>query len=117
MNIIKERKIFMAEKDIAMKMYLKKRVRYADIYNAVMFGGRQVIKAEELTEINAESDFMSEGIKVLARENPNKEKMGKRAVWRYRDIIMKWHGMLLMVLACEVQDKIHYAMPVRGDAV
>lgn len=113
-NIIKERKMLMAEKDIAMKMYLKKRVRYADIYNAVMFGGRQVIKAEELTELNSESSFIIDGIKLLNSMGKKNEKNAKRAVWRYRDIIMKWHGMLLMVLACEVQDKIHHAMPVRG---
>ena len=34
---------------------------------------------------------------------------------RYRDVIMRWKGKMdLVILACENQEKVHYAMPVRN---
>jgi len=109
-----ERKMLMAKEDIAVKQYLKVKERFADAYNANMFGGRQVIKPEELSEINAESDIIEECKKVIFKNEESREEQTKRALWRYRDIVMKWRGMILMILACEIQDKVHYAMPVRG---
>ncbi len=40
-------------------------------------------------------------------------------VHRYRDIVMRWQRaaekeMYLVILACETQSKVHYAMPIRG---
>ncbi len=104
----------MAKEDIAVKVYFKDKAHFADAYNANMFGGRQVIKPEELSEINAESDVIEECNKVLFENGEINERQIKRVLWRYRDIIMKWRGMILMILACEIQDKVHYAMPVRG---
>lgn len=84
------------------------------IYNANMFGGRQVIKPEELSEINAESDIIEKCRKIIFKGNKTENAQTKRALWRYRDIVMKWHGIILMILACEIQDKVHHAMPIRG---
>ena len=44
-----------------------------------------------------------------------KSKPGKtKAVGRRRDIVKRWKNTVnLAILACESQDKIHYAMPVR----
>ena len=104
----------MAKEDIAVKQYLKVRERFADIYNANMFGGRQVIKPEELSEINAESNIIEDGVKVIFKDGESDSTHAKRTLWRYRDIVMKWRGIILMILACEIQAKVHYAMPVRG---
>lgn len=44
----------------------------------------------------------------------DKNKKAKE-VQRYRDIIMRWEqGAYLVLLACENQENVHYAMPVRN---
>ena len=69
----------------------------------MVFGGQQVIKPEELENLDRETDIL------LA------DKGGKtKGMERRRDIIKRWKkGADLAILACESQDKIHYAMPVR----
>ena len=106
----------MGKPDVVLKQWLKNKVRFADLFNAVVFGGEQVIKPEELEEVNSESGI------VIANadtgENDTTEKTGKmryRTERRYRDLVMSWKGEAeLAVLALENQGKIHYAMPVRG---
>ena len=106
----------MGKPDVVLKQWLKNKVRFADLFNAVVFGGEQVIKPEELEEVNSESGI------VIANadtgENDTTEKTGKmryRTERRYRDLVMSWKGEAeFAVLALENQGKIHYAMPVRG---
>lgn len=45
-----------------------------------------------------------------------RDKDGKaEELHRYRDVIMRWKGKMdLVILACENQEKVHYAMPVRN---
>lgn len=96
----------MGKTDVAVKNWLSQKERFADFFNGTIFDGRQVVLPEELTIMNSEADF-------IVRDKSDKQK--GRAVQRYRDITMRWKsGAVLMILACEVQDKIHYAMPVRN---
>ena len=82
----------------------KNKNRFADLFNAVVFDGNQIVKAEKLAAVDSESDI------ILEDKNGNKK--GRQ---RYRDVIMRWQNeIMLAILACEVQDKIHYAMPVRN---
>lgn len=60
--------MLMANEDIAVKTYLKVKVHFADAFNANMFGGRQVIRPEELSEINSESDIIEECSKVVLKD-------------------------------------------------
>ena len=94
----------MGKKDISVKLWLKDNRRFADLFNGVCFDGRQVIRPEELEELDGESNFVLE------------DKDGKRRyVQRYRDIIKGWNGFVLRgILAVELQDKVHYAMPVKN---
>lgn len=58
---------------------------------------------EELEEIDSESS-------IIVTDKENKEK----GVQKYRDITMRWkQDAELEILACENQNKVHYAMPVR----
>lgn len=69
----------------------------------MVFGGKQIVKPEELEEIDSESSII-----MLDKKKQEKD------VQRYRDIVMRWRqGVELSILACENQDKVHYAMPVR----
>ena len=93
----------MGKGDLASKNWLQDRCRYADLFNGIIFGGDQIISAEDLEEISGEPDV------VFA------DKDGKAVkIQRYRDIVMRWNKeMALAVCACENQQNIHYAMPVR----
>lgn len=90
--------------DVSIKQWLKNKERFADLFNGVIFDGRRVVLASDLTEIDSESN-------VIITDKNGKDK----AIQRYRDILMKWKsGISLAVLAIEAQEKIHYAMPVRS---
>ena len=93
----------MAKKAAAVTQWLRNRKRFADLCNATVFRGEQVVKPEELEPVEGETHISI------------KTESGKiQEIHRYRDVTMCWKGeMDLMILACENQDKIHYAMPVR----
>lgn len=93
----------MAKKAAIVGRWMKNRRRFANVFNAKIFDGVQVIKPEELEPIEGETH-------ILLQTKDGK----KQEIHRYRDITMRWKGKMdLMILACENQDKIHYAMPVR----
>ena len=104
-KISKKEGIWMAKDDVALKVWLSNKERFADLFNGTIFEGQQVIKANELEEKKSES--------VTIVKN-KKENMKDKDVHRYRDITMRWRGKYnLMILACENQGRINYGMPVR----
>lgn len=94
----------MGEHDIHVKKWLSDKTRFADLFNAGLFSGRQLIQPEHLSRIESESG-------VVLRD-----KQGKNySLRRFRDLAMRASGIgtNLCVLACENQEEVHYAMPVR----
>lgn len=82
----------------------KDKEHFADLFNGTIYDGRQVVKPWELEFLDGESN--------LFFRDKNKRNVN---VHRFRDVIMKWKNELyLCILACEIQDKVHYAMPVRN---
>lgn len=47
----------MGKKDIAVKKWLSDKGRFSDMCNAVLFGGEQVVSAEDLERADSESDM------------------------------------------------------------
>lgn len=93
----------MGKRDLAGKIWLSDRKRYADLFNGTVFRGKQIVRPEDLELINSEAD-------VILTDKNGKNK----GIQRYRDIVMNWKGKAnLAVFACENQSKVHYAMPVR----
>lgn len=94
----------MAKDDNYLKEWLSDPHRFVDLYNGGLFNGQQVFSADKVTPVRNEAGLV---IKDLdGTETP---------IQRYRDIVMQIEqGPLLMVMACENQKEIHYAMPVRG---
>lgn len=94
----------MGSANVAVNSWLSDRERFADLFNGTLFDGKQLIHPEDLEDLDRETDILITG------------KSGKtRGLQRYRDIAKRWKGGSdLMVLACESQAKIHYAMPVRN---
>lgn len=94
----------MGKNDIYMKRWLSDKKRFADLMNGFLFGGKQVFSPQNLRFENKEQE-------IVLREPDGTEV----AIHRYRDITMvSDDGTRIVILACENQEEIHYAMPVRG---
>lgn len=93
----------MGQADVDVSIWLKSKPRFADLFNAIIFGKKQVISPDELEELPPVSSTSL------------RDKKGKSTnIKCYRDIIMKWQSNAVFVLlASELQDNIHYAMPVK----
>lgn len=88
--------------DIVLKNFWRQDVYFADLINAVVFAGRQVIRPEMLTEIDTD---VSGRIAVSDYEETIK---------RTRDVVKKMAlGMEFVVWGIENQQNTHYAMPLR----
>ena len=94
----------MAEQNLYVNCLISKPVYFADLCNAVIFDGKQIIRPEDLTTLPGHSGVMI--------ADPEK---GRRVLQRYRDVCMKTtDGLCVAVIACENQTEIHYAMPIRS---
>ena len=94
----------MGKSDAILKIWLGEKERFADLYNGSVFQGKQIIKAEDLSPMQKET-----------RTSLTSKDEKLNIVEKYRDLAMKWdNGINLVILACENQEKIHYAMPVRN---
>lgn len=92
--------------DIVLSDYWKDKEHFADLCNAVLFDGKQVLLPDDLEE--RDSDVSS----VL------KHRKKARSMKLTRDVLKiakysKHHGANLAILGIENQDRIHYAMPLR----
>lgn len=92
--------------DVVLKNYWRDNGRFADLFNAVLFGGKQEIRAEELEDVDTENSGMTEHREyaegmAAARDNIKVRKLSGA------------HGMELVLLGNEGQEHIHYAMPMR----
>lgn len=88
--------------DVIFKEFWRNNERFADLFNAVVFGGREVIKPEILQEIDVDVS----GVIQM--------KDYKETLTRIRDVVKKTaYGTEFVVLGVESQQHIHYAMPLR----
>ncbi len=90
--------------DSAGKTYWRRNEEFADLFNAYLYGGKQIIIADELEE----QDTDASGIIEIGET--------KESVKGARDVIKvakRFHGVEYAVLAVENQEGIHYAMPIR----
>ncbi|UWP60963.1 hypothetical protein [Ruminococcus gauvreauii] len=84
------------------KIYLEDKSRFADLINAFYFGGREVIRPEDVNEMTGE-------VRSLGKHDGN-----IKTSYKSRDILQKVAcGMRFIVVGVEEQSEVHYAMPVR----
>ena len=88
------------------KKYLSDNEIFADAFNYLVYDGKQVIKAAELREIDTTELAVPYGNNA------------KAPVQKYRDILKLWNAMMdddaiYVILGAELQDKVHYGMPVK----
>ena len=98
--------VFVGDIDTEGKKYLSDNEIFADAFNYLVYGGKQVIKADELREIDTTE---------LAMPYGNDARV---PVQKYRDILKLWNAMMddnaiYVILGAELQDKVHYGMPVK----
>ena len=88
--------------DVIFKEFWRSNERFADLFNVVVFGGKEVIKPDALQEMDTD---VSSVIQM---------KDYKETLTRTRDVIKKAaYGVEFVVVGIESQQHIHYAMPLR----
>mgnify|MGYP004652656119 FL=1 len=88
--------------DTVLKNFWRDNQRFADVFNTVLFNGKQVLKPEDLKE--ADTDISS-----VIKFNNHAE-----TVQRILDVVRKTaDGTDFIIWGLENQEKIHYAMPLR----
>lgn len=88
--------------DTISKDFWRDNEHFADLFNAVLFGGEQVVKPDNLEEMDTDVS----GI-IMADDY-------KLSLGRFRDVVKKnFDGIELVVLGLEIQEYIHYGMPLR----
>lgn len=98
----------MAEKkkvksDVVLKDFWRQNERFADLFNAVVFQGEEVLKPETLQEMDTD---LSGTIRFRDYEE---------SLVRTRDVVKKMaFGVEFAVLGIEAQQRIHYTMPLRA---
>ena len=98
----------MSDKDTATKEYMQDKKTFADAFNFLLYGGRQVIKPDQLEPLDTTSIALPYGDDSEAV-----------SVQKYRDIlkkvtVMKDGRVTYLILGIENQSEVHYAMPVRN---
>lgn len=93
------------EKDLVNWRYLSDNERYADLINGFIFHGRQILQADALSDMDAQT---GERIGSIPAEKKGKGK-------KYRDLIRKAAmGINFAVIGMEKQEEVHYLMPLRN---
>lgn len=100
------KKIQKLKPDTVLKNYWNDNEQFADLFNAVLFDGESVIKADELEDADTEESTVLE----------NKEYV--ESIQASRDVIKiqkksKTLGVEFVMYGLENQERIHYAMPMR----
>ena len=88
--------------DVVFKEFWRQNERFADLFNTVIFNGKEVIRPENLSEMDTD---VSGTIEM---------KDYKETLTRARDVVKKTaYGVEFVVMGVENQEKVHYAMPLR----
>ena len=92
--------------DTILKNYWRSNERFADLFNAVLFQGQQIIKPEELEDIDTEESSILEHKDYAETIEASRDniKIRKRS---------SENGIEFVMLGKEAQKHIHYAMPLR----
>ena len=95
----------MGKKDTITKDYMSDNATFADAFNFLIYGGKQVIKPEQLKELDTTAIALPYG-------------EGERPVpiQKYRDLLkaMTDGNIAYVLLGIENQSEIHYAMPPKN---
>lgn len=90
------------QNDIKLKEFWRNNEHFADLFNAAIFNGEQFINPKNLYEMDTDTSA------IIRSANYNE------SIKRNRDVVKKmYNGIEYNILGLELQDKTHYAMPLR----
>ena len=90
------------QKDVTLKTFWRDNEHFADLFNATVFNGKQVLKPNKLTEMDTDVSATIQS------------KSYNESITRNRDVVKKMSdGIEFNILGLEIQNKTHYAMPLR----
>ena len=92
--------------DIVLKNYWNNNEQFADFFNALLFEGRQIIKPDELEDIDTEESSVLEHREYAESMKASRDNIKVRKKFSA-------YGVELVLLGMESQEHIHYAMPMR----
>ena len=92
--------------DIVVKNYWRNNEQFADFFNAVLFDGEQVIKPDELEDMDTEESSVLEHKEYAESIGASRDNVKIRKKSTTYDVE-------LLILGIEGQESIHYAMPMR----
>ena len=101
----------MGKRDIITKDYMSKPHYFADAFNASVFGGKQLVKADAL--MLQEKDTTELGI-ILSKEQKEQKAVQKARDILKKSILMKDDKTTYLLLGIENQTDLHYALPVKN---
>ena len=92
--------------DIEARNYLSDNARFADIFNTYVFEGEQIIKPDQLKEMDSAEIVLPFGNDARV------------PIQKYRDLLKAWcakydENAVYVILGSEIQDKVNYGMPVK----
>ena len=92
--------------DTVLKNYWSNNEQFADIFNAVLFDGEEVIKPEELEDVDTEESSILEHRDYAESIQASRDsiKVRKKSTA---------YGVELVLLGMEHQEHVRYAMPMR----
>ena len=92
--------------DTVLKNYWNDNEQFADLFNAVLFQGQQIINAKELEDVDTEESMVLEHKDYAESIKASRDtiKIHKKS---------KEHGVEFVLFGLENQENIHYAMPLR----
>ena len=92
--------------DTVLKNYWNNNEQFADLFNGVLFDGEQIIKADELVDVDTEESTILENKKYAESIKASRDniKIRKKSTV---------YGVEFVLLGLESQEHIHYAMPMR----
>ena len=100
--------------------YLKADDIFADVLNMALYSGKNVVKPENISELDAA--YMMEVPDTFSENSANKKGKLRTQINRYRDILrmVRLDGTgdnaeycVRLIAGVEQQTNVHYAMPVR----
>ena len=98
MELNRERKVRMGQQDLYQSDFYEDKERFADVFNGVLFDGREVMKPEELET--------EDSVMVSTGDSRSEKKV-------ICDKIRKWKGKFVSVMVLENQSYVDYRMVLR----
>lgn len=89
----------MGQKDLSFKSHISREENFADLFNGILFQGREIIRADELETADSEIIVRLDN-KTMSNVIPDK--------------IRKWRGRNMAVLVVEHQSYVDYRMVLRA---